>query len=129
MEPLLSFDHFPCHLLHSNLNLDPFPFPPPPLLHLTHSLIIGPPPSPLSMDRAPPQAAEEPHNHTSSSSSAATPPSSSGHMGKHRMSAAISFLNQQIQTIQVFYSPLFLLFFFWYCFSAIFPRFSIVEDE
>ncbi|XP_057799147.1 guanine nucleotide-binding protein subunit gamma 2-like isoform X2 [Salvia miltiorrhiza] len=51
------------------------------------------------MDRAPPQAAEQPHNPTPPASSA-MPSSTSGHMGKHRMLAAISFLNQQIQIMQ-----------------------------
>lgn len=64
------------------------------------------------MDPAPPQAAEQRDNQTPSpSSSSVAMPSSqglanttSGPMGKHRMSAAISFLNQQSQIIQVIYS-------------------------
>ncbi|KAH6760803.1 hypothetical protein C2S52_008534 [Perilla frutescens var. hirtella] len=51
------------------------------------------------MDRAPRQAAEEAQNQSTSAANA-MPNTSSGHMGKHRMSAAISFLNQQIQIIQ-----------------------------
>ncbi|GFQ07984.1 hypothetical protein PHJA_002942400 [Phtheirospermum japonicum] len=60
------------------------------------------------MDSAPPQAAEQRNNHNPApSSSAAAMPRSHGSantttslMGKHRMTAAIAFLNQQIQLIQ-----------------------------
>ncbi|GFP83021.1 hypothetical protein PHJA_000445200 [Phtheirospermum japonicum] len=60
------------------------------------------------MDSAPPQAAEQRNNHNPppSSSSAAMPPSHGSSntitslMGKHRMTAAIAFLNQQIQLIR-----------------------------
>ncbi|XP_042039957.1 guanine nucleotide-binding protein subunit gamma 2-like [Salvia splendens] len=51
------------------------------------------------MDRAPPQAGEQPHKRSSAASSAMAS-STSGHMGKHRMLAAISFLNQEIQIMQ-----------------------------
>ncbi|KAL8536694.1 hypothetical protein ACS0TY_012040 [Phlomoides rotata] len=47
------------------------------------------------MDPAPPQPAEQRHEPSSMSSPQGVP-----NMGKHRMSAAISFLNQQIQLIQ-----------------------------
>ncbi|KAK6131975.1 hypothetical protein DH2020_034282 [Rehmannia glutinosa] len=60
------------------------------------------------MESAPPRAAEQRNNHSPSPSSSSLPmPSSQGSanrnpgiMGKHRMTAAISFLNQQIQIIQ-----------------------------
>ncbi|KAL7122561.1 hypothetical protein ACP275_01G052100 [Erythranthe tilingii] len=61
------------------------------------------------MEPPPPQSAEQRNNHTSSSSSSSPAMQSShesanrtpaGPMGKHRMVAAISFLNQQIQLIQ-----------------------------
>ncbi|KAI3468465.1 hypothetical protein Pfo_025128 [Paulownia fortunei] len=60
------------------------------------------------MEPAPPQAAEQQNNDTPSPSSPSVAlPSSQGSanttpglMGKHRMAAAISFLNQQIQIIQ-----------------------------
>lgn len=51
------------------------------------------------MDRAPPQAGEQPLKRSSAASSAMAS-STSGHMGKHRMLAAISFLNQEIQIMQ-----------------------------
>ncbi|KAG8375293.1 hypothetical protein BUALT_Bualt10G0085300 [Buddleja alternifolia] len=58
------------------------------------------------MEPAPPQAAEEQNNHTQSTAmlpsrqgSVSTTPGP-GLMGKHRMAAAISYLNQQIQIIQ-----------------------------
>ncbi|KAK4435645.1 Guanine nucleotide-binding protein subunit gamma 2 [Sesamum alatum] len=60
------------------------------------------------MEPAPPQPVEQRNNHTPSpSSSSLAMPSSQGSpnttpglMGKHRMAAAISYLNQQIQIIQ-----------------------------
>ncbi|PIN15315.1 hypothetical protein CDL12_12036 [Handroanthus impetiginosus] len=58
------------------------------------------------MEQAPPCAAERPNNHNPSPSSSSMPSSqgsanmASGLMGKHRMAAAISHLNQQIQMIQ-----------------------------
>ncbi|KAL1552633.1 guanine nucleotide-binding protein subunit gamma 2-like [Salvia divinorum] len=52
------------------------------------------------MDRAPPQSCEQPPPKHSSATSSAMASSTSGHMGKHRMLAAISFLNQQIQIMQ-----------------------------
>ncbi|CAA3028060.1 guanine nucleotide-binding protein subunit gamma 2-like [Olea europaea var. sylvestris] len=75
------------------------------------------------MESAPPKATEPPHQHAPSSSSSSSLAlslegsvsnnnvhetrsspfagnSTTGLMGKHRMSAAISFLNQQIQSIQ-----------------------------
>ncbi|KAL2544482.1 guanine nucleotide-binding protein subunit gamma 2-like [Forsythia ovata] len=76
------------------------------------------------MESATPEAAEPPHQHAPSSPSSSLPLSSEGSgsasnnnvhetrtlpsagnstpglMGKHRMAAAISFLNQQIQSIQ-----------------------------
>ncbi|KAL3613824.1 hypothetical protein CASFOL_041898 [Castilleja foliolosa] len=59
------------------------------------------------MDSEPPQAADQRSNHNpSSNSSAEMPPSrrsantTTTLMGKHRMNAAIVFLNQQIQIIQ-----------------------------
>ncbi|KAL3613825.1 hypothetical protein CASFOL_041899 [Castilleja foliolosa] len=59
------------------------------------------------MDSEPPQAADQRSNHNpSSNSSAEMPPSrrsantTTTLMGKHRMNAAVVFLNQQIQIIQ-----------------------------
>ncbi|KAL8063797.1 hypothetical protein ABFX02_01G050000 [Erythranthe guttata] len=63
------------------------------------------------MEPPPPQSSEQRNNHASSSSSSSPgmqsshesvnrTPAGAGPMGKHRMVAAISFLNQQIQLIQ-----------------------------
>ena len=91
--PASTFDHFPCH----------------PLLISAGSISISisisiynrftTASAAAQMDRAPPQAGEQPHKRSSAASSAMAS-STSGHMGKHRMLAAISFLNQEIQIMQ-----------------------------
>lgn len=93
--PSTTVDHFECH---SRSPFDPFAA----LLLLQPTSQLHPATTHTRrwlMEPAPPQAAEQGNNHGQESAANRN----QGPMGKHRMVAAISFLNQQIQIIQVIF--------------------------
>ncbi|XP_011082122.1 uncharacterized protein LOC105164967 [Sesamum indicum] len=99
--PLLTVFSMSLHF--SSTSIQSIPHSPFAFSYLTHSLR-------WLMEPSPPQPAEQRNNHAPSPSSSSSLPMPSsraspnttapGLMGKHRMAAAISYLNQQIQIIQ-----------------------------